>query len=208
MFSKTFATNASVDTQDNTMCNGQKNITRVKEHQKIVNECFCDVVAYGYADEKVKLTKLKNVKSYAKLITDIKITLENTKRGHGSDVDGLLSDMLENTNIGSLRNIKIEPIWSDSCDCFMFMVRTIENLIDSEKLLSKLQNAEMSLMTADTIKRITDQQNEITSSNNYLQKVFLQFIHLMKLEIKKRQLCNSTQLVAIKLIISPNNLKP
>lgn len=37
-----------------------KNMTRVEEHQKLMNKCFCDVVAYGYMTEKAKYTCVDN----------------------------------------------------------------------------------------------------------------------------------------------------
>lgn len=188
IFNKTFAVvsdNVSINANDNTMCRGQKNMARVEEQKKLLIKIFCDVVGYGYMAEKVKLTKLKNVKSYANVVADIKIIINNTERGSGVIVHKLLSEMLENADIKSLKNTKIEPIWSDLNDCFMFMLKTINNLLVSETLLTKLQNVEPSLTTTDTVKRITDLQNEIKSSKNYIQKVFLQFIHHMIREMSK-----------------------
>lgn len=165
-----------------------KNIDRITKYKELMTEFMCDVVAYGYTAEK--LTRLKDVKSYNDIIAVVQYMID--KNDDGERVKNKLTELLESLDINSVKQTETETEtgtkWVNSCECYVFVVKTICNQLISEKLLLTLcENSDNTskILQTSTNKRISDLHEEIRSSNEYLLKVFAQFIYLKKQEIEQ-----------------------
>lgn len=187
-----------------------RNVKKLQQHKLFMDKLFCETIAYGYIDEKIKFRKLAqspimsglgkvggrvgksvNYDDVIKCVNGMVL-----QQNHKQQVKTMFSDLLYRLDISTIASTAEETgiSWCNSDECFEFLTHSVYCILSSEKSLLKLMNKDSVNPGYDVHNgptsltpvrlRIRTLKGELKSSRSYLSLLFSQFIMLKKREME------------------------